>query len=240
MSNKESLVPTPHIGAQAGDFAKTVLMPGDPLRAKFIAETYLEDARLVTSIRNMLGYTGTYKGKKVSVMGSGVGIPSMCLYSYELYNFYDVDNIIRVGTAGGIKDGLKVMDIVAAIGACTDSGCTAQFELPGTFALTASYELLFQAVKVANDMGIKIHVGNVISTDTFYSAMKNVYDPWKKMGVLAAEMETAGLYMNAVKANKNALSLLTVSDHMYTGESTSAEERELKFGKMVEIALELA
>lgn len=235
-----SMIPTPHINAKAGDFAKTVLMPGDPLRAKYIAETYLENPRLVTSVRNMLGYTGTYKGKEISVMGSGMGMPSIGIYSYELFNFYDVENIIRIGSAGAYSDKLNVMDIVVGMGACTNSNFGQQYNLPGTFAPIADYELMQKAINVANEKGTKVVVGNVLSSDPFYCADKTQPDRWKEMGVLCVEMEAAALYMNAAKAGKKALCLLTISDHLYTGEALSAEERQLNFAQMMEIALELA
>ena len=233
-------IPTPHNNAKAGDFAKTVLMPGDPLRAKYIAETYLENPRQVNAVRNMLGYTGTYKGKEVSVMGAGMGMPSIGIYSYELFNFYDVDQIIRIGSAGGIQDNIKLMDVVIAMGACTDSNFAYQYGLPGTFAPIADYGLLSRAVEIAKGQGTNVIVGNVLSTDIFYNTMSNANDLWKNMGVLAVEMEAAGLYMNAAKAGKKALCMLTISDHVYTGEALDAEERQLGFGKMMEIALELA
>ena len=233
-------IPTPHNNAKAGDFAKTVLMPGDPLRAKYIAETYLEDPRQVNAVRNMFGYTGTYKGKEVSVMGAGMGMPSIGIYSYELFNFYDVDQIIRIGSAGGFQDNIKLMDVVIAMGACTDSNFAYQYGLPGTFAPIADYGLLSRAVEIAKGQGTNVIVGNVLSTDIFYNTMGNANDLWKNMGVLAVEMEAAGLYMNAAKAGKKALCMLTISDHVYTGEALDAEERQLGFGKMMEIALELA
>nr|WP_295299872.1 purine-nucleoside phosphorylase [uncultured Blautia sp.] len=235
-----SNIPTPHNNAKAGDFAKTVLMPGDPLRAKYIAETYLENPRQVNAVRNMLGYTGTYKGKEVSVMGAGMGMPSIGIYSYELFNFYDVDQIIRIGSAGGMQDNIKLMDVVIAMGACTDSNFAYQYGLPGTFAPIADYGLLSRAVEIAKGQGTNVIVGNVLSTDIFYNTMSNANDLWKNMGVLAVEMEAAGLYMNAAKAGKKALCMLTISDHVYTGEALDAEERQLGFGKMMEIALELA
>ena len=235
-----SNIPTPHNNAKAGDFAKTVLMPGDPLRAKYIAETYLENPRQVNAVRNMLGYTGTYKGKEVSVMGAGMGMPSIGIYSYELFNFYDVDQIIRIGSAGGMQDNIKLMDVVIAMGACTDSNFAYQYGLPGTFAPIADYGLLSRAVEIAKSQGTNVVVGNVLSTDVFYNTMSNANDLWKNMGVLAVEMEAAGLYMNAAKAGKKALCMLTISDHVYTGEALDAEERQLGFGKMMEIALELA
>ena len=202
-----SNIPTPHIAAKEGDFAKTVLMPGDPLRAKFIAETFLTDAVLVNNVRGVNGYTGYYNGKRVSVMASGMGIPSMGIYSYELFNFYDIDNIIRIGTAGSIHPDLKIRNVVLAMGACTDSNYGAQYELPGTFAPIASFELLRKAVKVIEEMGnIGYKVGNVVSSDVFYSDRQTTA-AWQKMGALAIEMESAALYMNAARAGKNALTI---------------------------------
>ena len=234
-----SNTPTPHISANPGDFAETVLMPGDPLRAKFIAETFLEDAVLVNNVRGIHGYTGTYKGKRVSVMASGMGMPSIGIYSYELFNFYDVKNIIRVGTAGVIRPDLKVRDVVFGQGACTNSNFANQFALPGTFAPICSYELLKKAVDAAEKMGIEPVVGNLYSSDCFYDDSMRLSD-WQKMGVLAVEMEAAGLYMNAARAGKNALAICTISDNPFTGEVTTAEERQLTFTKMMEIALEIA
>ena len=235
---------TAHIGANPGDFAKTVLMPGDPLRAKYIAETYLENPRLVTSVRNMFGYTGTYKGKEISVMGAGMGMPSIGIYSYELFNFYDVDQIIRIGSAGALLDDMKLMDVVIGMGACTDSNYAYQYGLPGTFAPIADYELMNKAITVAKEQGTNVYVGNVLSSDIFYNGYKgmdgSVNDLWKSMGVTCVEMEAAALYMNAAKAGKKALCMLTISDHIYTGEALSAEDRQLGFQKMMEIALELA
>ena len=233
-------IPTAHNSAKAGDFAKTVLMPGDPLRAKYIAETYLENPRQVNAVRNMFGYTGTYKGKEISVMGGIMGMPSIGIYSYELFNFYDVDQVIRIGSAGAFQDNIKLMDVVIGMGACTDSNYAYQYGLPGTFAPIADYELLNRAVETAKRQGTNVVVGNVLSSDVFYNAMSNVNDLWRDMGVLAVEMEAAALYMNAAKAGKKALCMLTISDHLYTGESLSAEDRQLGFGKMMEIALELA
>lgn len=235
-----SMIPTPHIGAKEGDFAKTVLMPGDPLRAKYIAETYLENPRLVTSVRNMLGYTGTYKGKEISVMGSGMGMPSIGIYSYELFNFYGVENIVRIGSAGGYSDELQLMDVVIGMGACTNSNYAAQYGLPGTFAPIADYGLMQKAIEAAKEQGTRVVVGNILSSDPFYNADTAAADKWKAMGVLAVEMEAAALYMNAAKAGKKALCLLTISDHIYTGEELSSEDRQIGFGKMMEIALELA
>lgn len=235
-----SNIPTPHIAAKEGDFAKTVLMPGDPLRAKFIVETFLTDAVLVNNVRGVNGYTGYYNGKRVSVMASGMGIPSMGIYSYELFNFYDIDNIIRIGTAGSIHPDLKIRNVVLAMGACTDSNYGAQYELPGTFAPIASFELLRKAVKVIEEMGnIGYKVGNVVSSDVFYSDRQTTA-AWQKMGALAIEMESAALYMNAARAGKNALTICTISDSLVTGEVTTAEERQTSFDDMMKIALEIA
>ena len=235
-----SNIPTPHIAAKEGDFAKTVLMPGDPLRAKFIAETFLTDAVLVNNVRGVNGYTGYYNGKRVSVMASGMGIPSMGIYSYELFNFYDIDNIIRIGTAGSIHPDLKIRNVVLAMGACTDANSGAQYELPGTFAPIASFELLRKAVKVIEEMGnIGYKVGNVVSSDVFYSDRQTTA-AWQKMGALAIEMESAALYMNAARAGKNALTICTISDSLVTGEVTTAEERQTSFDDMMKIALEIA
>lgn len=234
-----SNIPTPHIEAKAGDFAETVLMPGDPLRAKFIAETFLENPVLVNGVRGINGYTGTYKGKKVSVMASGMGIPSIGIYSYELFNFYDVKNIIRVGTAGVIRPDLKVRDIVIGQGACTNSNFASQFDLPGTFAPICSYELLKKAVDAAENIGIHPVVGNLYSSDMFYDDSQGL-SKWQKMGVLAVEMEAAALYMNAARAGKNALAICTISDNPFTGEATTSEERQKNFTSMMKIALEIA
>lgn len=235
-----SNIPTAHNNAKANDFAKTVLMPGDPLRAKYIAETYLENPRQVTAVRNMFGYTGTYKGKEISVMGGGMGMPSIGIYSYELFNFYGVDQIIRIGSAGALQDHIKVMDVVIGMGACTDSNYAYQYGLPGTFAPIADYELMNKAIETAKRQGTNVVVGNVVSSDVFYNSDPTVNDRWRSMGVLAVEMEAAALYMNAAKAKKKALCMLTISDHIYTGEALCAEDRQLGFGKMMEIALELA
>lgn len=230
---------TPHNKAEKGDIAKTVLMPGDPLRAKFIAETFLEDPKCFNTVRNMFGYTGKYKGTEVSVMGSGMGMPSIGIYSWELFNLYDVDNIIRVGTAGACSDSIKLRDVVIGMGACTDSNFASQYRLPGTFAPIASYTLLEKAVEEAKKLGVAYKVGNLISSDVFYSDYKDQTNDWKKMGVLAVEMEAAGLYMNAARAGKNALAIATVSD-LPSGESTSPEERQQTFTQMMEIALGVA
>ena len=230
-------IPTPHNTAKKGDIAKKVLMPGDPLRAKYIAETYLENPVCFNTVRNVLGYTGTYKGQEVSVMASGMGMPSIGIYSYELYNFYDVDRIIRIGSAGALQDDVNVMDVIIAMGACTDSNFGSQFCLPGTFAPTASYNLVSRAVEVAKEQGTPVRVGNVVSSDVFYSDNKQASDAWRKMGVLCAEMECAGLFMTAARAGKEALGILTISDHIYREEAISAEARQTSFNKMMEIAL---
>lgn len=234
--------PTPHIGAKSKDeIAKTVLMPGDPLRAKLVADNFLEDVTCFNTVRNMLGYTGTYKGKKVSVMGSGMGMPSIGIYSYELFNFYDVDNIIRVGSAGSISERVNVKDIILAMGACTNSNYMSQYHVPGTFAPIADYRLLKAAEEAATKKGLNVEVGNVLSSDTFYNADAETATPaWKKMGVLAVEMEAAALYANAAYAKKSALCVLTVSDSILTGEALSAEERQTGFSQMLELALEIA
>lgn len=240
------LYPTPHINATPDDFAKTVLMPGDPLRAKFIAETYLEDARLVNNVRGINGYTGYYKGKKVSVMASGMGMPSMGIYSYELFNFFGVDNIIRIGSAGAMVDNIKVRDIVIAMGACTDSSYADHLALKGRYSNICSYGLLKKSTEIADEMKLNYHVGNILSSDVFYKDEENLPDTeksaylWGKMGVMAVEMEAAALYMNAARSGKNALAICTISDHLITGESTSAEERQTSFREMMELALEIA
>ncbi len=231
---------TPHNAANRGDIAKTVLMPGDPLRAKFIAETYLENPVCFNTVRGMLGFTGTFEGRPVSVMGSGMGIPSIGIYSYELFHFYDVEAIIRVGSAGGIGDGVQLRDLVIGQGACTDSNYAKQFGLPGTFAPIADFGLLEKAVSLARARNVPFHVGNLVSSDLFYGDDPNGTAAWKKMGALAVEMEAAGLYMNAARAGKKALVIATVSDLIFTGEETTAEERQTTFTEMIEIALRLA
>ena len=233
-------VPTPHIEAKAGQIAKTVLMPGDPLRSKFIAGTFLENPVLVNNVRGVQGYTGTWKGVPVTVMASGMGIPSIGIYSWELYNFYDVDNIIRVGSAGALADDLKLMDVVAGAGACTDSNFAHQFGINGTFAPIADYTLLSQAVAAAAANGVALRVGNVLSSDNFYDDGSDGPDQWKKMGVLAIEMEAAGLYMNAARAGKRALGLFTISDHIYRAEELTSEQRQNSFVQMITIALDTA
>ena len=231
--------PTPHIGAQLGDIAETVIMAGDPLRVKFMAETYLEDAKLFNQVRGMLGYTGTYRGQRISVMGHGMGGPSIGIYTYELYNFYGVQTIIRVGSAGAIQEALHVGDLVVATGACTNSNYAAQYELPGTFAPIADFELARKAVEACERMGYRHMVGNVLSSDTFYTENGHI-DRWQRMGVLAVEMEIAMLYMNAARAGRKALGICTVSDHILTGEATTAEERQTTFTKMMDVAFAIA
>ena len=238
--------PTPHIKATPEDFGKTVLMPGDPLRAKFIAENFLEEAKLVNNVRGIHGYTGYYKDKKISVMASGMGMPSIGIYSYELFNFFDVDNIIRVGSAGGMCEKVKVRDIIIAQGACTDSNYAHTFNLPGTFAPIADYKLLKAAADIAEGMKLSYVVGNVISSDTFYNDNENIPDGmtsadlWRKMGVLGVEMEAAALYMNAARSGKNALAILTVSDHLVTGEALSSDDRQNSFTDMRKLSIETA
>lgn len=229
--------PTPHIKATPEDFAKTVLMPGDPLRAKFIAENFLENPRLVNNVRGIHGYTGTYKGVPVSVMASGMGMPSMGIYSYELFNFFDVDNIIRIGSAGALNKDIKVRDIVLGMGACTNSDYQSQYNLPGTFAPVASYELLKITAEECEKKGVKSHIGNILSSDTFYNADNTVNDKWAGMGVLAVEMEAAALYMNAAYSKKNALAICTISDNIMTGEALDSDARENSFTEMMEVAL---
>lgn len=230
--------PTPHIGAKLGDIAETVIMAGDPLRAKLMAERYLENPVLVNNVRGMLAYTGTHNGKSVSVMGHGMGIPSIAIYTYELFNFYNVQTIIRVGSCGSRQMYVHLGDIVIAQGACTDSNYAQQYDLPGTYAPIGTFELIRGAVDACEKFGYSYHVGNVFSADVFYSE-----DPrkgnWTKMGVLADEMEAPALYMNAARAGKRALCICTVSDHMLTGEATTAEERQNTFTKMMDVAFSL-
>ena len=230
---------TPHNSANKGDIAKTVLMPGDPLRAKFIAENYLTDPVCYNEVRGMLGYTGTYKGVRISVQGSGMGMPSIGIYSWELFNEYDVENIIRVGTSGAIADDVQLRDVVIAMSASTDSNYGAQYALPGAYAPTASWKLLSAAVKAAEAKGSSFRVGNILSSDKFYDDANSLAS-WQKMGVLAVEMESAALYMNAARAGKNALCITTVSDCPLRGLSTTPEERQTTFRDMMEIALEAA
>ena len=233
-------VPTPHITAKMGDFADTVLMPGDPLRAKYIAENFLEDAVLVNNVRGVQGYTGYYKGKRVSVMASGMGQPSIGIYSYELFNFYDVKTIIRVGSCGAFHKDLHARDIIVAMGACTNGNYASQYNLPGTFAPIADFDLVRRAADLCEKAGVNYKVGNIFSSDIFYDE-SNSGMTWAKMGVLGVEMESAALYCNAARAGKKALCICTVSDSfIYPEENTTAEERQNSFTKMMEIALELA
>ncbi len=234
-------VSTPHINLKEGtSFAKTVLMPGDPLRSKFIAENFLENPELINNVRGIQGYTGTYKGHKVSVMASGMGMPSIGIYSYELYSFFGVENIIRVGSAGGLSDKVKLRDIVAGIGANTNSNFAAQYGVKGSIAPTCSYKLLKAAVDSAKEMGIDMKVGNLYSSDTFYDADPECNKKWAEAGSLAVEMEAAALYLNAMKTGKNALAICTISDLPFTGEGCTAEERQTTFTDMMKIALEVA
>lgn len=231
---------TPHIEANKGDFAETVLMPGDPLRAKFISENYLENAKLINQIRGILAYTGEYNGKKVSVMASGMGIPSMGIYSYELYQTFGVENIIRIGTAGAINNEIKLKDVVIAMGACTDSNYVSQYNLDGNYSAIADYSLLNKAVETAKQIELPVRVGNILTSDVFYDENKERYNNWAKMGILAVEMETAGLYMNAARLGKKALTICTVSDHLLKNEHCTAEERQNSFSNMMKLALEVA
>ncbi len=231
---------TPHNSAILGDFAKTVLMPGDPLRAKFIAENFLENARLVNNVRGINGYTGTYQGVPVSVMASGMGIPSIGIYSYELYTQYGVENIMRIGSAGAMSEDVHVRDIVIGMGACTNSNFGDQYKLSGTFAPIASYTMMRTAIESAEAVGARYHVGNILSSDTFYSDDENANAGWMKMGVLAVEMEAAGLYMTAARLKKNALAICTISDSLITGEALPPLERQNTFTQMMEIALRTA
>ena len=236
MSNQH----TPHIKATSADFAKTVLMPGDPLRSKFVAETFLENPRLINNVRGIQGYTGTYKGIPVTVMASGMGMPSIGIYSYELYNFFGVENIIRIGSAGGLADDVQLRDLLIGMGACTNSAYQNQYNLNGNYAPIASFELLREAVKEAEELGVRYQVGNLLSSDVFYHADPNFNDGWYKMGVLGVEMEAAALYMNAAKAGKRALAICTVSDHILRGEALDADARQNTFTDMMKIALNIA
>ena len=234
---------TPHINAEKGDFAETVLMPGDPYRAEFIAKNFLDNARLVNDVRAVKGYTGTYKGKPVSVLARGMGMPSIGIYSYELFNLFGAENIIRIGSAGSDSENVKVRDIVIAEGACTDSNYAGQFGLPGTFAPTADFGILRKTVETAEEMGIRYHVGNILSSDRFYGdnflpAAMRPPECWAKMGDLCVEMEAAALFMNAAAAGKHAAAVFTISDSLITGEKTTAEERQNSFTDMMKLALE--
>jgi len=230
--------PTPHIGAQYGEIAETVIMAGDPLRVKLMAERFLDEPVQFNNVRGMLGFTGTYQGKRVSVMGHGMGMPSIGIYTYELYNFYDVKTIIRVGSAGSIQTDLHVGDLVIAQGACTNSNYAAQYEMPGTYAPIGDFQLMRKAADTCERLGYSYKVGNVFSTDTFYNENAH-HDKWIAMGVLAVEMEIAALYMNAARSGNRALAICTVSDHIITGELTTAEERQNTFTKMMDVAFSL-
>lgn len=238
--------PTPHIHAAPGDFGQTVLMPGDPLRSRFIAEQYLENAVLVNNVRGVQGYTGFYKGIRVSVMASGMGMPSMGIYSHELFNVFQVRNILRIGSAGSIRADVKIRDIVLAQGVSTDSNWAAQFHVPGTFSPLASFEMLETAVAVSRALGLRFHVGNLLSSDRFYGDEAELPEAlrantcWAKMGVMAIEMEAAALYLNAARYRKNALAICTISDHILTGEALPAQARQTSFTQMMELALETA
>lgn len=233
-------IPTPHISAKKEDIAKTVLMPGDPLRSEFIAKTFLKNPVLVNDVRGVHGYTGEYNGKKVTVMASGMGQPSIGIYSYELFNFYDVDTIIRVGTCGSFHPDLHARDIIVAMGACTNGNYAMQYKLPGTFAPIADFDLVRRAVEECEKAGVNYKVGNIFSSDTFYDDANSGMD-WAKMGVLGVEMESAALYCNAARAGKKALCICTVSDSfIYPEENTTAEERQNSFTAMMKIALNLA
>ncbi len=240
------MYPTPHINATPNDFARTVLMPGDPLRAKFIAENFLTNAKLVNNVRSIHGYTGEYNGTRISVMASGMGIPSISIYSYELYSFFGVENIMRIGSAGAMNENIKIRDIVIGMGVCTNSNFAHQYHLPGTFSPICDFNMLEKCVETAREIGARFHVGNLLSSDTFYNDENDLPEnfksnnAWKKMGVMAVEMEAAALYMNAARLNKKALAICTISDHLLTGESTSAEERQTSFTQMMELALKTA
>ncbi len=238
MSDK--LYPTPHINATPDDIAKTVLMPGDPLRAKFVAENFLESPVLFNNVRGIQGYTGEYKGKKVSVMASGMGMPSIGIYSYELFAFFGVENIIRIGSAGSMSPDVKLRDLVFGMSACTNSSYADQYKLPGTFAPTADFSLLRKAVDLAEAKGFNYHVGSLLSSDCFYNDDPEVTDKWRKMGVLAVEMEAAALYMNAARLGKKALAICTISDSLITGEALDSSLRQTSFTQMMEVALECA
>ena len=232
-------IPTPHIEAKEGEIAKTVIMAGDPLRAKFMAEKYLDNPTIYNQVRGMFGYTGTYKGKRVSIQGHGMGIPSIGIYTYELFNFYDVDTIIRVGSAGAIDDDLNIGDIVMGMGACTNSNYARQYNLCGTFAPIADFGLLSKAVSEAERQGFRYKVGNLYSSDTFYDDDENSLNQWQKMGVLAVEMEAPALYMNAARAGKKALCICTISDCPFKDIATTSEQRQTGFTNMMEVALAL-
>ena len=232
--------PTPHIKATPEDIAKTVLMPGDPLRSEFVAKNFLENAVLFNNVRGVNGYTGYYKGERISVMASGMGIPSIGIYSYELYSFFGVENIMRIGSAGSLREDIKVRDIVIGMGASTNSAYASQYRLPGSFSAIADFDMLSAAVETAKELGLNYHVGNILSSDTFYGDDPDANAAWQKMGIMAIEMEAAGLYMNAARLGKRALAICTVSDNIVTGEATSSDERQSSFTEMMELALETA
>ena len=231
---------TPHIGANKGDIAETILLPGDPLRAKYIAETFLENVVQYNNIRGMLGFTGTYKGKKVSVQGTGMGVPSIGIYAYELIAEFGVKNLIRIGTAGSYQENVKIRDVVLAMSASTDSAINKLRFNGADYAPTANAEMLFKAHEIAKQKGLNVKSGNVFTSDTFYGDDPNAWKKWAKFGVLCVEMETAQLYTTAAKLGANALTLLTISDSFITHEVTSAEERQTTFNEMIEVALETA
>ena len=236
MTTKE----TPHIKPNGVEIAETILLPGDPLWAKFIAENFLENYECFNEVRGMLGYTGTYKGKKISVMGTGMGPGSMGIYSWELINVFGVKNLIRIGTCGAMQKDIDLYDVILGMGAATDSNYGHQFNLPGQFPLTASFDLLEKAKKIADDKGQKVHIGNILSSELFYNADSTAMKKWQDVGILSVEMESVALYWNAIQAGVKALCILTVSDHLVTNEHASTEERQTAFTKMMEIALELA
>jgi len=232
--------PTPHINATPDDFAKTVLMPGDPLRSQFIAKHFLENAKLINNVRGIQGYTGTYKGERVSVMASGMGMPSIGIYSYELYNFFGVENIMRIGSVGAMSENVRVRDIIIGMGASTTTNFAVQYNLEGTFAPIADYKMMKTAIEEAEKIGARYAVGNILSSDIFYNANADAQKKWQKLGILGVEMEAAALYMNAAYAGKSALAICTVSDHLLTGESLDSEARQNSFTEMMEIALNTA
>ena len=234
----KSQTPTPHIGAQYGEIAETVIMAGDPLRAKFMAERFLENPVQFNNVRSMLGFTGTYKGKRISVMGHGMGIPSIGIYTYELFNFYDVQTIIRVGSCGARQTYVQLGDLVIAQACCTDSNYAAQYNLPGSYSPIADFDLCRRAADACERLGYRYHVGNVFSADIFYCEDERKQN-WTKMGVLADEMEAPALYMNAARSGKKALVICTVSDHILTGEATTAEQRQNTFTQMMDVAFSI-
>ena len=231
---------TPHINANPDDFAKTVLLPGDPLRSKYIAENYIEDAVLINNVRGVQGYTGKYKGVPVTVMASGMGMPSMGIYSYELYSVFGVENIIRIGSTGGIADEVKLRDIVIAMGCSTNSKFADQYNLPGCMAPIADFTLLETAVDVCRDKGSSVHVGNILTSDVFYNDDPEANARWRKLGLMCVEMEAYALYLSAARCGTNGLAILTISDHLITGEETTAEERQNSFTQMMQVALDTA